>query len=380
MQARTAAAGAAPLALVALLMAYVLGPGAGVLELGVPLPDISIERVQFQESEVRVEVRNTGPVPVEIVMADINDRIQPAAVEPDGKLERLESALVRIPFEWNEAEPYEVGLTVADGTRFARQVGAAAPALEPSADLAGLLALVGTYVGIVPVMIGLLWLPFIRRTGPAWRSFFFALTAGLLFFLGIDAAEEALEISAEWLAPAFNGTMLVATSVSVSFLALHWVGARAGLHSGRGAMAGTVMLAGSIGLHNLGEGLAIGGALGAGSAAFGAFLVAGFTLHNVTEGVAIASSASRARAKPVRLVLLGLLAGAPAILGAWAGGFAYSPLASVVFLSVGSGAAFQVALAVSRQLREEKALASAPAAAGFASGMVAMYATGLMIG
>lgn len=380
MRARTAAAGAAPLALVVLLMAYVLGPGSAVLELGVALPDITIERVQFEESEVRVEVRNTGPVPVEIVMADINDRIQPAAVEPDGRLERLESALVRIPFEWNEAEPYEVGLTVADGTRFARQVGAAAPALEPGAELAGLLALVGVYVGIVPVMIGLLWMPFIRRTGPAWRSFFFALTAGLLFFLGIDAAEEALEISAEWLAPAFNGTMLVATAASISFLALHWVGARANLRPGRGPAAAAVILAGSIGLHNMGEGLAIGGALGAGSVAFGAFLVAGFALHNVTEGVAIASSASRARAGAVRLAGLGLLAGAPAVLGAWAGGFAYSPLAAVAFLAVGSGAAFQVAASVSRQLLEEKALASAPAAAGFAAGMAAMYATGLMIG
>lgn len=380
MQARTAAAGAAPLALVALLMAYVLGPGADVIEIGVPLPEITMERVEFAGSEVHVEVRNTGPVPVEIVMADINDRIQPAAVEPDGRLERLETALVRIPFEWNEAEPYEVGLTISDGTRFVRGVGAAAPALEPGAGLAGLLALVGAYVGIIPVMIGLLWLPFIRRAGSAWGSFFFALTAGLLFFLGIDALEESLEISAEWLAPAFNGTMLAVTAAAVSFLGLQYVSARGGARSGRGPLAAAVMLSGSIGLHNLGEGLAVGGALGAGSAAFGAFLVAGFTLHNVTEGVAIASAASRARAGAVRLALLGLLAGAPAVLGTWAGGFAYSPLAAVVFLSVGAGAALQVAFSVSKRLHEEGKTSSAPVLAGFAAGMAAMYATGLMIG
>ena len=380
MQARTAAAGAAPLALVALLMAYVLGPGSDVIEMGVPLPDITMERIEFAGSEVRVEVRNTGPVPVNIVMADINDRIQPAAVEPDGRLERLETALVRIPFEWNEAEPYEVGLTISDGTRFARGVDAAAPALEPGAGLAGLLALVGAYVGIIPVMIGLLWLPFIRRAGSAWGSFFFALTAGLLFFLGIDALEESLEISAQWLAPAFNGTMLAVTAASVAFLGLHYVGARAGLYRGRGPLAAALMLSGSIGLHNLGEGLAVGGALGAGSAAFGAFLVAGFTLHNVTEGVAIASAASRARAGAARLALLGLLAGAPAVLGTWAGGFAYSPLAAVVFLSVGAGAALQVALSVSMRLHGEGKLSSAPVIAGFAAGMAAMYATGLMTG
>lgn len=380
MKARTAAAGIAPLVLVVFLMAYVLGPGSETLELGVPLPRLSIERVEFHGSEVRVEVRNTGPEPVEVVMADINDRIQPAAIEPDGELERLESALVRIPFEWNEAEPYEVGLTVADGTRFARQVDSAAPALEPDAGLAGLLGLVGAYVGIVPVMIGLLWLPFIRRTGPGWRSFFFALTAGLLFFLGLDAAEESLEISAEWLAPAFNGAMLVATAATISFLALSYAASRVGLRSARGPAAMAVMLAGSIGLHNFGEGLAIGGALGFGSVAFGAFLVAGFTLHNVTEGVAIASATSRARAGIVRLASLGLLAGAPAVLGAWTGGFAYSPLATVAFLSVGAGAALQVAVSIVRQLWEDGQIASAPAAAGFAAGMMAMYATGLMIG
>lgn len=377
LRARTAAAGAAPLALVVLLMAYVLGPGAQVLQTGSPLPELSIERVEFSGSEVRATVRNTGPEPLDIVMADVNDRIQPAAVEPDGRLERLESALVRIPFEWNEGEPYQVGITVSDGTRFARDVGAAAP--SPGPGLAGLLALVGTYVGIAPVMIGLLWLPFMRRAGASWSVFFLALTAGLLFFLGIDAAEEALEVSAEWLAPSLNGTMLALTAASMSFVVLHYAGGRAA-SSGRAPAAAALMLAGSIGLHNLGEGLAIGGALGMGSVAVGASLVAGFALHNVTEGVAIASAALRARAGIARLAMLGLLAGAPAIPGAWAGGFAYSPIASVVFLSVGAGAALQVAVIVSRQLHAQGALSSAPAAAGFAAGMVTMYLTGLAVG
>ncbi len=377
MRARTAAAGAAPLALVVLLMAYVLGPGAQVLQSGVPLPELSIERVEFSGTEVLATVRNTGPEPVRIVMADVNDRIQPAAVEPDGDLGRLEAALVRIPFEWNEGEPYQIGITVSDGTRFSRDIGSAAP--SPGPGLAGLLALVGAYVGIVPVMIGLLWLPFMRRTSQAWQVFFLSLTAGLLLFLGLDSIEESLGISAEWLAPAFNGVMLVAVSVSVSFAALHYAGARASA-GGRGPAAAALMLAGSIGLHNMGEGLAIGGALGMGAVAFGAFLVAGFALHNVTEGVAIAAASLRARTGTIRLVLLGLLAGVPAIPGAWAGGFAYWPLASVVFLSVGAGAALQVAVIVARQLRSQGSLSSAPAAAGFASGMVVMYATGLLAG
>jgi len=126
------ASGVIPFAFVVILIAYVFGPGADVLDMGVPLPEISMEKIDFVDSEVQVTVRNTGPVPVEVMMADINDRIHPAAIEPDRFLDRYETALVRIPFEWNEAEPYIVGLTIEDGTRFEKEVEAAAPALEPN--------------------------------------------------------------------------------------------------------------------------------------------------------------------------------------------------------------------------------------------------------
>ena len=194
------ASGLIPFIFVILLMAYIFGPGAELLDFGVILPEITIEKVDFVDSEIQATVRNTGPIPVEIVMADINDRIQPAAVEPDRFLERFETTLVRIPFEWNEAEPYIIGITIEDGTRFEKEIEAAAPALEPSLDLAIFFAVIGTYVGIIPVMIGLLWLPFIKRISKQKYHFFLALTVGLLLFLAIDSIEEALEVSNENLA------------------------------------------------------------------------------------------------------------------------------------------------------------------------------------
>jgi len=218
------ASGIIPFAFLILLMAYIFGPGSDLLDLGVPLPEITMEKVDFVDSEIRVTVRNTGPIPVEVVMADINDRIQPAAVEPDRFLERYETALVRIPFEWNVAEPYIIGITIEDGTRFEKEIEAAAPALEPSLELVGFFALIGTYVGIIPVMIGLLWLPFIRKISKNKYHFFLALTAGLLLFLGIDSIEEALDVSEENLAGSFNGALLVATVVVLSFLALYYTG------------------------------------------------------------------------------------------------------------------------------------------------------------
>ena len=377
------ASGVIPFGFLILLMVYIFGPGADLLDFGIPLPEITIEKVDFVDSEIQATVRNTGPIPVEVVMADVNDRIQPAAVEPDGYLERYETTLVRIPFEWNAAEPYNIGITIEDGTRFEKEIEAAAPALEFNLDLAIFFAIIGTYVGIIPVMIGLLWLPFIKRISKQKYHFFLALTAGLLFFLAIDSIEEALDISDENLAGSFNGTLLVATVVVLSFLALYYSGNKLVTKTDTSKIAKPVaialMISIGIGLHNFGEGLAIGASVGMGSIAFSTFLIVGFALHNTTEGIAIAAPMSRGKLMIGKLVALGLIAGSPAIFGAWIGGFAYSPFSSVVFLAVGAGAIFQVILVLLKWIKDEgdKTLSSAAVICGFAVGMSIMYLTSI---
>ena len=382
---RVIASGVIPFAFVILMMVYIFGPGADLLDLGIPLPEITIEKVDFVDSEIQATVRNTGPIPVEVAMADVNDRIQPAAVEPDRFLERFETTLVRIPFEWNEAEPYIIGITIEDGTRFEKEVEAAAPALESSLDLAIFFAIIGTYVGIIPVMIGLLWLPFIKKISKQKFHFFLALTAGLLLFLVIDSIEEAMEVSDESLAGSFNGGLLVATVTILSFLGLYYSGNKLVERASSSKLAKPVaialMISIGIGLHNFGEGLAIGAAVGLGSVAFSTFLIVGFALHNTTEGIAIAAPMSRGKLMIGKLAAMGMIAGAPAIFGAWIGGFSYSPFTSVILLSIGAGAIFQVILVIMKWIRDEgdNNLSSASVASGFAVGMLVMYLTSILV-
>lgn len=382
-KAKIVLAGVIPVIILAAMVAYLLGPGSDLLDLGVTLPEITIEQIHFVDSEIQVIVRNTGPIDVSIAQADVNDRIHPAAIEPDKHLARFETALVRIPFDWNEAEPYEIGVTVDDGTRFAKSVEAAAPAMKPSTELVSYFAVIGTYVGIIPVMIGLLWFPFIAKLSQPKYKFFLAVTVGLLLFLGIDAIEEGLEISSERLAATFNGQLLVATVVVGSFIGLYYTSEKL-VSRASGAITKSVaialMVSIGIGLHNLGEGLAIGAAIGLGEVALSTFLIIGFTIHNTTEGLAIAAPMARQKPMIAKLVAMGMIAGAPAIFGAWIGGFEYSPIAAIIFLSIGAGAIFQVVVSIMGWIRQdEKGFISAPTAAGIAVGMIVMYLTSIFV-
>jgi ZIP family zinc transporter len=402
-----------PFVVLTAMILFLFSPiGQSFLNSGVPMPEVTIEKIEFQEGRIVAFIRNTGPVDITIAQADINDRIHLAAIEPSRSLPRLTEAQVIIPFPWNPAEPYEVGITTSDGVRFSKNVEAAAQVLTPNVEQVLLFAIIGAYVGIIPIMIGLLWYPFIRRLSTNKYNFFLSLTAGLLVFLGIDAVLESNEIISENVAAIFNGQVLIVMVVIVSFLVLLYASetltqraakksvsanySTSSLSSSASTtsqqqqelikpLAISLMIAIGIGLHNFGEGLAISAAVLLGKAALGTFLIVGFTLHNTTEGLAIVAPIAKSGKVMIRkLIVMGFIAGAPTIAGAWIGGFLYSPLAAVIFLSVGAGAIFQVVYSITSWIshtssRNRKSLINASTIAGFAIGMLIMYTTGLLI-
>jgi len=374
----------APIVLLAIVVAFLLGPASTFLQFGVVLPEVSIEKVEFVENEIQATVRNTGPIDVAVVVADVNDRIQPAAIEPDSSLQRFETALVRIPFDWNEGQPYEIGVTIDDGTRFSTQVDAAFASLEPDVDLFVFLGMIGFLIGVVPIMIGLLWYPFIKKLGKNTFNFFLAFTMGLLIFLGIDAILEASEISEKHLSTIFNGELLIATVVILSFLSLYGIGQKLiktnNLSTLSKSLTISLMIAIGIGLHNLGEGLAVGAAIALGEVALSTFLIIGFAIHNTTEGLAIAAPLTSSKAKIAKMIGLGLIAGTPAIFGCWVGGFSFSPLFTLIFLAVGAGAIFQVVLSIFQYMKDKSDLFSNTSLfTGVSVGLIVMYLTSIII-
>lgn len=348
-----------------------------------PADEFDVRRVEFKPGEIRIRVTNPQQDDLTIASVTVDDAIWPFEVDGPATLSRLRSATVVVPYDWVEGEPISVGVTSQSGIETVEEVPAAV--LTPGVTTGGVLgyALVGALVGVVPVALGLLWLPSLRRASPQWLAAFMALTAGLLTFLGIDALAEAVELSAT-LPGTLGGPGLVLLGVALS-----WLGLTALSHSfsrrGGGAVGGlalAVLVAIGIGLHNFGEGLAIGSSFALGELALGTFLVVGFMIHNVTEGLGIAAPIAEGKrpAGAATLAALVLVAGAPAVAGGWLGGFAATDLLGALFFAMAAGAAFEVVAEVGRYVRRRTCdgITSPSVLGGFLAGIGVMYVTGLL--
>src|SRR5918995_2052356 len=378
--------GLLPLLGLGVLLAFIVLNGAGVgRQDAPPVEDLSVERVALPtEQEFVLSVQNGGTQPVKLSQVVVNDAIWDFEAEPDRTIPRLGSATVTIPYSWVEGEAYEIVLITSTGTTFDAEVPVAVLTPGFSGETFWRYALIGTYVGVIPVALGLLWYPFLRRLGSAGMNFVLAMTVGLLAFLVIDTLEEALEVAAE-LPGVFSGVPLVVLLTLLTLLGL--LGTERLLRRGReeaSRLGTSYRIALGIGLHNLGEGLAIGAAFALGEVALGAFLVIGFTLHNITEGVGIAAPILKERPRSAHFLWLALLGGGPAIAGTWIGGFAFSELLAAGFLAVGAGAILQVIYEVAPLLlkdsgRSKSPALSAPNLGGLLTGVAVMYATALLV-
>ncbi len=373
-----------PLVLLGLVLTYLVVTGGGLTALsGPPVEHVTLERITLPESSViQVEVVNDGPQSVTIPQILIDDAYFGFTASPSTTIPRLGRATFTIPYPWVEQETHHVVLLTSLGATFEGTVDSAVETPRPSLSLFAQFGLIGLYVGIVPVFLGVLWYPFMRRLSANAMTFVLALTVGLLLYLALgtwlDANEFAAELPVFW-----QGIPLI---VFVALLTLGILLVIGNVRKGKDSVPLDISyrIALGIGFHNLGEGLAIGAAFSTGQAALGTFLILGFTLHNITEGVGIAAPIVRQNPGLKHFALLILLAGGPAILGTWLGGFAFNPVLATVFLAMGIGAILQVIWEVGRLIirdsaRHNQSFISWPTLGGVVAGIVVMYLTAFLV-
>ena len=346
-----------------------------------PIEELTFERIAFpQPGLIRVHMVNGGPEPVTVAQVMVDDAYWEHTVVPDREVGRLEDIVLEIPYPWVDGDPLIVTIVSSTGVTFTQEVAVATQSPQINRSYVVTFALLGLYVGVIPVFLGLLWLPFLAGVSQRWIDFFLSFTVGLLLFLGVDALEGAFELTGQ-VASAFQGVGLIVLGVVGTPLVIHAVGRVARGDSAITPLGMSMLIAIGIGLHNLGEGLAIGSSYAVGEVALGTSLVFGFLLHNTTEGLGIVAPLARSRPSYVKLVALGLIAGVPTIFGTWIGGFSYLPTASVLFLAIGAGAIVQVISVLGRSMgsRGREGFKDPLNAAGVVVGLIVMYTTGLFV-
>lgn len=356
-----------------------------------PLEDLSIQRVKVVQGGFEVTVYNDAPQPVTVSQVLVDDAYWNFTAEPSATIPRLGKATLHIPYPWVENEAHFITLITPAGATFEAEVPLATPLPGFGWRQFTAYGLIGVFVGVVPVILGMLWFPALQQLDRRWLESVLALTVGLLVFLLMDTFLEALELARE-IPDFFQGIPLAIFVALLTWFLLLAVGSQRGRdRSSAGGQSGlylAALIALGIGLHNMGEGLAIGAAFATGEAALGSFLVIGFMLHNVTEGIGISapllSGGDDTQAPRLMTFLwLALLAGVPASIGAWIGGFAFSPILATVFFGIGLGAIWQVIVEVvqlmaDRVRRRDGSLFTWPNLAGFTLGVLVMYLTAFL--
>ena len=345
-----------------------------------PVEALTVERTILDQDGLRLLVRGGGSEAMTIAQVQVDAAYWRFTQTPSGAIERGSTAWIAIPFPWVLAEAHKVTFVTNTGATFEHEIPVAVETPQVTSLNFAAQAMLGAFVGILPVVIGLMFYPALRGAGPSLMTFLLAMTVGLLLFLLIDTMEDALEFAGRS-AAIFQGPMMVILAAAASFILLLGVSRRQGAPSG---LALATYIAIGIGLHNLGEGLAIGAAFAAGAAGLGAFLVMGFTLHNITEGIGIAAPLLRIKPSLAQFAGLALIAGGPAVIGMWAGSLAYAPHWSALALAIGAGAIFQVIVEIGALLARSseapmKAWMTPPVLLGIATGLALMYGTAMLV-
>lgn len=194
--------------------------GGGLnLDSAAPVKGLDVERYILQRGRIELQVRNTGPEEITIAQVIINEAVAPFEIRPDASIPCLEHARITIDYPWSYGEAYGITIFTSNSIPFNVDIPVAFETPQPdSATFLGF-TLIGLYVGVIPVFLGIFWFPALRQLGRRAMTFLMAATAGLLLFLGLDTIAEALEFAGE-IPSAFQGIGLIGIGAVATFLLL----------------------------------------------------------------------------------------------------------------------------------------------------------------
>lgn len=373
-----------PILLLGGVIAVFLSTGGGLqLASSAPLESLVVERYVLRPGSIELQLRNNSPQALKVAQVVVNNAVMQFEMHPSTEIPRLGRASILIQYPWIHAEAYSLTVFTSNGIAFGVDIPIAMETPQPGTGTLLSFTLIGLYVGVIPIFLGLLWFPALRKMGRRTMIFLMAATAGLLIFLGLDTFAEALDAAGK-VPSAFQGIGLLGIGAVATFMLLDAVSSRKSKSAGSDAekrLSVALMIAVGIGIHNLGEGLAIGAAYNIGEIALGTFLVVGFIIQNITEGLGIIAPVLRDRPGIGRLAIMGLIGGAPAIVGAWIGGYSPSPFLTVLFLAIGTGAIFQVVFEIAKVIQRDVQREPMPMTVfgGVLTGMLMLWITGLLI-
>ena len=345
----------------------------------VPVEEISFSRVRLEPELISLTVSADGSSPLAIAQVQVDGAYRDFTINPPGPIDRLGSARIDVPYDWIRGEAHRIVLLTSTGTAFEHTIEVAEPSPKLSGDGLALMVFVGLLLGVAPVAVGMLAYPALQSIGRGWMSFLLALTAGLLLYLFIDTLMEGFEAGGQALGR-LRGQIAVIVVTLLSALALFAAGRSGGKVPEGVRLAAFIAL--GIGIHNFGEGLAVGAALAAGAAALATYLVVGFAIHNVSEGIGIAVPMIGRNPRVATFAGLAALAGLPAVPGVWIGSQAVGPFWIAICFGIGAGAILQVIVEVLALLARREgsaALTSGASLAGAAVGLIVMYGTAILV-
>ncbi|MEM0120729.1 MAG: ZIP family metal transporter [Thermoprotei archaeon] len=182
------------------------------------------------------------------------------------------------------------------------------------------------------------------------KGFLSAIASGILLFILIeilsDSAEPIAHAGSAFGLAEYSALYLIGFTVGVFSLVLYEDRVLQKTKEKPIEYSMATMTAYGIGLHNFGEGLAIGAAFASGALGLAAMLVIGFGAHNTTEGFAVFSPLKKNQMTNKRIIGLGLVGGGPTLLGTIVGGFFDSTPLTTLLYALAGGSVLYVLITV----------------------------------